>query len=61
MALNSDDMKNDLVAAIVANDSSLTQEQITKMTEFIEKISIATTEQIKRGTVTISSSTYNVN
>ncbi len=54
MALNSNDLKNDLVAAIVASDSTLTQAQIDKMTIIFEKFAIAITDQIKRGSITVS-------
>jgi hypothetical protein len=53
MALNSNDLKNDLVAAIVAADSTLTQPQIDKMVLIFEKMAIAITDQIKRGSVNV--------
>ena len=62
MALNSTDLKQDLVDAIVANDDTLTEQQIEKMTEVFEKIAIAVTDQIKRATVNVNSGNgiYNV-
>lgn len=61
MALNKDDMKNDLVALLVTGvNPPLTQEQINSMTVTLEKIAIATTNQIKRGKARNGTALYDI-
>lgn len=54
MALDKQDLTDDLVALIVANDPTLTADQVTKLNEVMAKLAEAITNQILRGRVVVS-------
>lgn len=57
MALNPDNLRDDLIAALVTpKESSLTNDQQAEMEAFCEKLANAVDTHIKRGRVTVNHS-----